>query len=112
MLKVLIPVAVGVVGAVISAPWIGVVGAITVASAMRWRFARVVLAVLPALLVAGAGLYIAVSQRRFATPPIFEWPTVFPRARSMAWLALVLLGGSAVLEIARRATRAGRGSRR
>ena len=50
VLKVLIPVAVGVVGAVISAPWIGVVGAITVASAMRWRFARVVLAVLPALL--------------------------------------------------------------
>ena len=55
-----------------------------------------------AFLLAGAGLYIAFAQVRYQTPPIFEWPTVFPRARTMAWLALVFLGAAVVVDLVRR----------
>ena len=50
----------------------------------------VFLAIAPAALVVFVGLYIAFAQVRYQTPPVFEWPTVFPRARSLAWIAVLL----------------------
>ena len=82
--------------------WIGVLVGVVVAAALRWRAVRLFLAVAPAFLLAGAGLYIAFAQVRYQTPPIFEWPTVFPRARTMAWLALVFLGAAVVVDLVRR----------
>jgi hypothetical protein len=32
---------------------------------------------------------------------VFEWPTVFPRARTIAWFAVVLLAADALLELVR-----------
>ena len=37
-------------------------------------------------------------QHHFQFPPVFEWPTLFPLARPLAWLAVVFLGVDVVLE--------------
>jgi hypothetical protein len=101
--RVVVPIVAGVLGAIVAAPWIGVVVGLGVALAVRVRWARVVLAIAPAVLVAGAGAYIAIWQVRYDVPPIFEWPTVFPRARTLAWFALVLVVSGALIDVARRA---------
>jgi hypothetical protein len=100
--QVWVPLACALAAGLIAAPWIGVLVGVIVAAALRWRAVRLFLAVAPAFLLAGAGLYIAFAQIRYQTPPIFEWPTVFPRARTMAWLALVLLGAAVVVDLVRR----------
>jgi len=60
--------------------------------------ARVVLALAPPLLLGIAALYIVYGQRRYEFDPIFEWPVLFPWARTLGWLALALLGADAVIE--------------
>jgi hypothetical protein len=93
----------GIAGAVIAAPWVGLVVAIALAAALRWRAARVVLALTPAVLLGLAGLYIAFAQIRYRTPPIFEWPTVYPRARTLGWFAVLLTGGAVLVDVVLRA---------
>jgi arabinofuranan 3-O-arabinosyltransferase len=36
------------------------------------------------------GAFIAIQQLRWEYPPIFEWPTLFPRTRTFGWLAAVV----------------------
>jgi hypothetical protein len=52
----------------------------------------------PAVLLALAGVYILYLQRHFQFPPLFEWPTLFPYARPLGWLAVVLLAADVVAE--------------
>jgi arabinofuranan 3-O-arabinosyltransferase len=104
-LDVVVALGAAVVGAVVAAPWIGVVVGAAVAVALRWRLGRVFLAVAPAVLMLVAGLYIAYTQIRYDTPAIFEWPTVFPRARTLAWFALLLTGATVVVDLVRRVSR-------
>ena len=61
--------------------------------------ARLFLAVAPAALLAFIGVYIAFAQVRYQTPPVFEWPTVFPRARSLAWIAVLLAVAAVVVDL-------------
>jgi hypothetical protein len=42
--------------------------------------------------------YVLYLQRHFRFPPVFEWPTLFPLARPLGWLAVVFLGVDVVLE--------------
>ncbi|GIU87536.1 MAG: hypothetical protein KatS3mg009_2051 [Acidimicrobiia bacterium] len=91
--RLLVAVGVGALGAVVAAPWIGVLAFAAVVAACRWGWARLALALAPAVLLAVAGAYVVVGQVRYEIPPIFEWPTLFPRARTLAWLAVVLLAG-------------------
>ncbi|MGH8977771.1 MAG: hypothetical protein ACRDV7_06820, partial [Acidimicrobiia bacterium] len=100
----LVPLGAALVGAVVAAPWIGILVGIAVALALRWRAAQVFLAVAPAVLLAIIGLYVAVSQARHQTPTVFEWPTVFPRARSLAWIALLFAVGAVAVDLTRRAS--------
>jgi hypothetical protein len=78
--------------------WAGIIAAVVVAVLLAWPRARLVVGVLAALLVAGVGAYMATSQLRHDYPPIFEWPTLFPRATSPAWLALVLVSAVALVD--------------
>jgi hypothetical protein len=87
-----------VTAAVAVAPWAGIVAACVVAVLLAWPRARLVVGLLAALLVAGVGAYIAVAQLRHDYPPIFEWPTLFPRATSPAWLALLLVSAVALVD--------------
>ncbi len=85
----------------IVAPWVGLLVAASVAAVLRFPRARVVLAVLPSLLLGLVGVYMAYRQVRDRLPPVFEWPTLFPRARTLGWLAIVLLAADAVVEVVR-----------
>ena len=51
-------------------------------------------------------LYMVVEQYRYRYPPVFEWPTLFPRARTLAWIAVVLLASDAVVDVVRSRARA------
>jgi hypothetical protein len=90
-----------VAGAIIAAPWIGLVVGVVTAIAMRWRLGRVLLAAAPGALVGGIGAYIAIDQHRYHIPPVFEWPTAFPRARTLAWIAVLLIAVFVVVDAAR-----------
>jgi hypothetical protein len=66
-----------------------------------WPRVRPLVMALPAVLVFAAGCYVALAQYRYGYPPVFEWPTLFPRARLLAWLAVMLLAGDVIVEIVR-----------
>jgi hypothetical protein len=95
------PVLAGIAAAVVVTPWVGLLVAVLVALALRFPVARIVLALAPAVLLGLAGLYIATKQLRYDLPPVFEWPTLFPRATTPAWLAVVLLAADAFVELLR-----------
>ena len=95
----LAPVIAALAAALVVAPWVGVlIGALTALIVWRPTWRRVVL-LGPAALLGLCGLYVAVEQYRYRYPPVFEWPTVFPHARTLAWIAVVLLVGDAVVEL-------------
>ncbi|HET9729448.1 MAG TPA: alpha-(1-_3)-arabinofuranosyltransferase family protein [Acidimicrobiia bacterium] len=96
--------AVTVLSAVVVTPWVGVlVGAATYAT-LRWPRLRAPIMVVPAALLAGCALYIVVQQQRYHYPSVFEWPTLFPRARTPAWIAIMLVSADIVVEIVARLT--------
>jgi hypothetical protein len=99
--RVVVPIAVGLLTGIVAAPWIGLVVALVAAAAARWRAARFLLVAAPSALVAIAGVTIAAAQARYSVPPVFEWPTVFPRARSLAWLAVSFVTALVAWELAR-----------
>ncbi len=53
----------------------------------------------PVVFLTAAAGYIAIRQARHHLPPIFEWPTFFFRARTLAWIAVVVLAADAAIEI-------------
>jgi hypothetical protein len=100
--QVLATVAAGAVAAAVAGVWAGVLVAVLLAVAFRVPRARASLAIAPPVLVAMIGLYVAYKQVRSPVPPVFEWPTLFSRATSPAWAAIVLFGADALYEMVRR----------
>jgi hypothetical protein len=95
-------VAVALTGFVLGRWWVGVLaGAAFALAAWRPRL-RWVLALGPAAALAVAGGYVLVQQYRIGYPQLLEWPTYFARVHFVGWLAVVLLGADALLEILRR----------
>jgi hypothetical protein len=102
------PLLAGVLTGVTVAPWAGVLVAGLIAL-VQWRpRLRGYVLVLPAALLFLCGLYITVQQARHHYPPVFEWPTVFGRARTPAWIAVMLLAGDAMAHALRDHARARR----
>ncbi len=62
---------------------------------------RPIAMMVPAALLAVCALYIVVEQYRFRYPPVLEWPTLFPHAGTLAWIAVILLTADALVEILR-----------
>lgn len=100
-LRWIAPVVCGLLAALVVAPWVGVLVAAVVALVVVWPRLRPVVMLAPAALLALCALYILVEQYRYRYPSVFEWPTVFPHARTLAWIAVVLLGADAITEILR-----------
>jgi hypothetical protein len=96
--RVVMPLLAGLVAALIFAPWAGVLVALLLLG-MQWRpRLRVVFVLGPALLLTLAAAYIFYLQRHFQFPALFEWPTLFPYARPLGWLAVVFLAADTVAE--------------
>src|SRR5205085_12008906 len=71
-----------------------------------WRpKARAGLALIPAFLVGIIGLYIAYRQSTNILPPVFEWPILFTRSVTPAWIAITLFAADALYEMVRRGRR-------
>jgi hypothetical protein len=100
------PVLCGLLGALVVAPWVGVLTAIVVFAMIERPRLRPLVMLVPAALLAICALYIVVQQYRYRYPPVFEWPTLFPRARTLAWIAVVLLAADAVVDVVRSRARA------
>ena len=96
---------VGVFAALVVRPTIGVVLGAVVVAVLRWPPLRRWFSLLAPAFVLLAGLYIAVRQARHHLPPIFEWPTLFVRARTLGWLAVVVLAADVAVEIVLRRRR-------
>ena len=52
---------------------------------------RVLLALAPAALLFGAGLYVVDRQRKYGWPHDIQWPTHFGLSNTLAWIAVALL---------------------
>jgi hypothetical protein len=81
---------VGALGALVVRPAAGLLLAVLVALALLRPWGRAVLALTGPLLLFLVGVFITVQQARFHYPPIFEWPTLFPRVRTWAWIAALV----------------------
>jgi arabinofuranan 3-O-arabinosyltransferase len=97
----LAPLLVGLLSALVVAPWVGVLTAIVAFVVIARPRLRPIVMLAPAALLGMCGVYIVIQQYRYRYPPVFEWPTVFPHARTLAWIAVVLLMADAVVEILR-----------
>ena len=97
----LAPVSAGILGALVVAPWVGVLVAVVLYGVLRWPRARPVVMVVPAALLGLCALYIVVQQQRYRYPSVFEWPTVFPHARTLAWIAVMLIAADGIVEMLR-----------
>jgi hypothetical protein len=92
------PLLAGALAAIAVAPWVGVLVALLIAL-VGWKpRLRMYVLVLPATILLLCGIYIALQQSRHVYPSVFEWPTLFPRARTPAWIAVMLLAGDAIAE--------------
>jgi hypothetical protein len=90
-----------VIAGVMVAPWVGIlVGAAAYVLTAPGR--RYVLAA-PAVLLAASGVYIVWQQAAHRFPSVFEWPTLFPQARTPAWIAVAVLAADMVIAVVQRA---------
>ncbi len=103
------PVVTGLLAGLVVAPWVGVLIAVVVFALVERPRLRPLVMGVPAALLALSGAYIVIQQHRYHYPPVFEWPTLFPHARTLAWVAVLLLAADAIVEILR--SRLARGSR-
>jgi hypothetical protein len=99
--RAVVPAVVGVFAALAVGPWCGVLAAAVAVVVMLRPSWRALLVFVPPALLLTAGVYIVYLQRRYEFPSVFEWPTLFPRATTLAWIALALVGVDVVLELAR-----------
>lgn len=95
------PLVTGLLGGLVVAPWVGMLTAVVVFVVIARPRVRPLVMAVPAALLALSGAYIVVEQHRYHYPPVFEWPTLFPHARSLAWIAVMLLTADAIVEIMR-----------
>jgi arabinofuranan 3-O-arabinosyltransferase len=100
----------GVIVGVASRPWIGLVVAAAVGATLCWPRARAVLTIGSVGALGVAALYVLVQEGRYRYPTIYNWPANFGGVADVAWLAVMLLGADAFVQIlrwqARRRTRA------
>jgi arabinofuranan 3-O-arabinosyltransferase len=97
----LAPLLSGLLAALTVAPWVGALIAIVVFVVLSRPQLRPWVMLAPGGLLGLCALYIVVEQSRYRYPSVFEWPTVFPRARTLAWIAVMLLGADGIVEILR-----------
>ena len=71
--------------------------ALCVLGVLRWPRARIALRLLPAVVMALVGAYVAWGQFRHHYAANFEWPTYFESARDISWLVVIFLAADVVV---------------
>jgi len=89
----------GLVGALVAAPWVGlVVAAATVGSLLDRRLRAATRIAAFGVLVVAAG-YVVAQELVQGYPAAFDWPQRFLRVNELPWLALLLLAASVVVDL-------------
>ena len=89
--------ALGLGTAVLTRTTLGLVVALCVLGVLRWPRARIALRLLPAVVMALVGAYVAWGQFRHHYAANFEWPTYFESARDISWLVVIFLAADVVV---------------
>ncbi len=110
-LRWIAPLTTGLLAGLVVAPWVGALTTVVVFAVVARPRLRPVVLLVPGALLAVCGAYIVVQQHRYRYPPVFEWPTLFPHACTLAWIAVVLLAADAITEILRSRLPPGSGER-
>jgi len=95
-------VAVGLVGALVSRWWVGLLAAALVALVARVPRTRFLVSLGAPLALSAAALYVVVQQYRHDYVADLDWPGRFGSVNDLAWLAVVLLLADVVIEVIRR----------
>ena len=86
------------IGAVLSAWWVGLVAGVLVAVVARWPRARLLITLGAPLALGACALYVIVQQHRYGYPSDLDWPPQFTRINEVAWLSVILLLADVVVE--------------
>jgi hypothetical protein len=103
--RIIAPLVAGFVAGLAVAPWVGLLVALLTATIAWLPKLRAFVLLIPGVALFLTGAYIALQQYRFKFPSVFEWPTVFPKAPWIAWIAVMLLVGDVLVEVFRRRPR-------
>lgn len=90
--------AVGIVGALVSRWWVGLVAAALVALVAVVPRARFLVSLGAPVALASAALYVIVQQYRHDYVADLDWPGRFTAVNNLVWLAVILLLADAVIE--------------
>ncbi|MSO79935.1 MAG: DUF3367 domain-containing protein, partial [Acidimicrobiia bacterium] len=93
-----LPIAAAIVGAVMGAPWVGVVAGSATLGALLDRRARTALRVASMLVLGAAVAYVIVQQARNGYPAAYDWPQRFLRVNDWPMLATVLLACTVAID--------------
>jgi hypothetical protein len=101
-----VPIVMGLLGAFIATPGVGIfIAAATLVAALDRRGRLLLRAMAVAALVAVIG-FVVVQQIRFGYPAQYDWPQRFLRFEYVPWIAVLLLVADVVLDYAPRASAA------
>jgi arabinofuranan 3-O-arabinosyltransferase len=98
-------IAVGIVGALVSRWWVGLLAAALVALVAVVPRTRFLVSLGAPLALAAAALYVIVQQYRYDYVADLDWPGRFRSVNNLAWLAVILLLADVVIEHMRRPAR-------
>jgi arabinofuranan 3-O-arabinosyltransferase len=101
----LAPVLAGLLAGIAVAPWVGILVAVLTALIAWRRDLRPYVLLAPPVALLACGVYMSVEQKRLNFPPVFEWPTLFPRARTFAWIAVMIIAADMIVELLRERSR-------
>lgn len=94
----------GIVGAAIVSPLTGILLGLITGYAVISTRARTALRLMPVVILALIGVYVALGQLRHNYAPVFEWSSFFSRARVPAWFAILAISAEVVVSIVRERT--------
>ncbi len=92
------PIVLGIVGALVSEPWVGLVVALATLGALLGRRARTAVRWAAVAVLAVAVLFVIGQQLVQGYPAAYDWPQRFLRVNALPWLALLLLTATVVVD--------------
>jgi hypothetical protein len=93
-----LPIAAAIAGAVIAAPWAGVVAGAATLGALLDRRVRVAVRAGSFLVLAVTAFYVIFQQARNGYPAAYDWPQRFLRVNELPMLAIVLLAATVAID--------------
>jgi hypothetical protein len=102
-------VAAGLVAALVSRWWVGIVVAACVLAVLVRPRLRFLLTIGAPACIAIAAVYVVVQQYRYRYPYGYFWVDHFSAVANVVWLGVLLLAADAVVELVRRRAKTNRG---